>query len=391
MSYRYVILGAGRQGVAMAYDLARNGEAERVGLVDMDGATAQRAVERLAALLPSTTCRFSAVRCDARDADQLDRAIRGANVIVSAAPYRFNVSLTQAAIRAGASFCDLGGNTGVVRQQLALHEQARAAGVSVVPDCGLAPGLGNHLAAHGIRALSEPQHVKIRCGGLPERPVGPLGYKLLFNFDGLINEYSGFGEFIRDGRRLDVPALSEQEEIEFPPPVGKCEAAVTSGGTSTCPETYLGRLRSYDYKTVRYPGHFAVVRAMFELGCFEERVPLGDGGAIEPRSVLRQLMEARLAFPRVRDIVVLRVIVTGNHNGRPRRLQYDLFDRHDEATGFTAMERTTGFPAALVAYMLARKLIEPGARPLEVSVPAERYVDELSAHDIHVRLEEHQY
>jgi lysine 6-dehydrogenase len=388
MSFHYCILGAGRQGVALAYDLIRNGAAARVTLVDLDHAAAQRGAERLRALLPDCGARIDPVAADISDAAAARRAMAGAGVVVSAAPYRLNAALTDAAIAAGASFCDLGGNTDVVRAQLARDAAARAAGVSVVPDCGLAPGLGNHLAAHGIGRFDEPEHVHIRCGGLPQERVGPLQYKLVFNFDGLINEYSGFGEFLRAGELARVPALTELEEIEFDPPLGRCEAAVTSGGTSTCPQTFLGRLQTYDYKTVRYPGHFAIIRALFELGCFEDTLTVPGGQAVSPRALLRQLFEQRLSFPSVRDLVVLRTTVIGRRNGTRRRVQYDLFDRHDPATGFTAMERTTAFPAALVAFMQARGLIEPGARPLEIAVPADRYVAELPQHDIRIRVQE---
>jgi lysine 6-dehydrogenase len=388
MAYKYVVLGAGRQGTALAYDLAKNCEADRVGLAEIDSEAARRAIDRLAALLPKTSCRFAATTCDISKPAEAAMALAGADVVISAVPYRFNVALTDAALAAGASFCDLGGNTQVVREQLARHEQAVKAGVSIVPDCGLAPGLGNLLAAHGVRSLDNPQHVHIRCGGLPERPVGPLGYKLLFNFQGLVNEYSGRGEFLRGGRRVEIPALTEPELVDFPPPVGRCEAAVTSGGTSTCPDTFRGRLQTYDYKTVRYPGHFASMRALFALGCFEERVTLRDGTTVEPIAVLRQLMEDRLSFPEVRDLVVLRCTVSGEHRGRPRTLQYDLFDRHHETTGFTAMERTTAFPTTLVAYMQAGRRIAPGARPLEVCVPTDPYMAELPRHDIHVSVSE---
>lgn len=387
MSFTYAILGTGRQGVALAYDLIRNGEAGRVILADLDLQLAAAAAERLRALLPAEQCELRPAQCDVTSADAVAAVIRGADVVLSAVPYRFNEHLTDVALAAQASFCDLGGNTQVVKNQLARHEKAVAAGVSVVPDCGLAPGLGNILAAHGIATVPNVEHVHVRCGGLPEKPVGPLGYKLVFNFDGLINEYSGAGEFLREGRRVDVPALTELEPIEFPPPVGRCEAAVTSGGTSTCPETFLGRVRTYDYKTVRYPGHFAIVRALFELGCFERRLTLASGEVLEPRGVMQRLFEARLAFPEVRDLVVLRCTVEGRDEaGRPVRQQYDLFDRHDEATGFTAMERTTAFPAALVAYLQARRLVPAGARPLEVAIPLQRYVDELARHDIRVTL-----
>jgi lysine 6-dehydrogenase len=386
MPFSYVVLGAGRQGLALAYDLAKTCEASRVRLADLELAQLEYAMMRLRALLPTTACRFEPQICDVTRPVEVAQAVSGADVVISAAPYRFNAELTAAAIAAGASFCDLGGNTGVVRQQLAQHAAAESRGVSVAPDCGLAPGLGNILAAHGVRQMETPHDVHIRCGGLPERPVGALGYKLVFNFDGLINEYSGCGEFLRDGRRVQVPALTELEEIELAPPVGRCEAAVTSGGTSTCPESFAGRLRTYDYKTVRYPGHFAVVRAMFELGLFEERVALRDGQAIEPMPLMRRLIEDRLHFPEIRDLVVLRCTVSGEHRSTPRTIQYDLLDRHDERTGFTAMERTTAFPTGLVAYMQARRLISPGARPLEICLPTEQYMAELARHDIRVAM-----
>lgn len=384
MPYRYVVLGAGRQGLALAFDLAKNCDAAAVTLADADEQVARAGLERVRRLAGAVNCAWDAVRCDVSSTTDTAAAMRGATVVLSAVPYRYNVALTRIAIDAGAHFNDLGGNTGVVRSQLALHDHARAAGVSIIPDCGLAPGLGNILAAYGVSRMDSPQHAHVRCGGLPERPVGPLGYKLLFNFQGLVNEYSGFGEFLRAGAPAAVPTLTEVEPIEFPPPVGRCEAAVTSGGTSTCAESFLGRLKTYDYKTVRYPGHWAIVKALFELGCFEEQVRLANGAMVEPRCVLRGLMEERLAFPEVRDITVLRAVVEGSHAGRPRRLQFDLFDRHDETTGFTAMERTTAFPTALVAHMQARELIPPGAQPLEKCVPLQKYMDELPRHNIRV-------
>ncbi|MFN0136304.1 MAG: saccharopine dehydrogenase family protein [Phycisphaerae bacterium] len=388
MSYRYVVLGSGRQGVALAFDLAKNCEAGEITLVDSDETAAITGATRIATLLPNVRCRVEPVRCDMTDHARLRDLLRGASVVLSAVPYRFNAELTDLAIDAGAHFNDLGGNTDVVRTQLARHDRARAAGISIVPDCGLAPGLGNILAAHGVAQLDQPIEAHVRCGGLPERPVGPLGYKLLFNFQGLINEYSGCGEFLRGGKRVDVPALTEIEEIEFAAPIGRCEAAITSGGTSTCAESFLGKLQAYDYKTVRYPGHWAVIRALFGLRCFDERVTLRGGKTIEPKSLLRELMEDQLQFPDVFDITVLRSTVSGMHDGRAKTIVYELIDRHDHATGFTAMERTTAFPTTLVAHMQARGLIAAGAQPLETCIPLNTYLEELERHDVRVRVTE---
>jgi lysine 6-dehydrogenase len=386
MGYRYVVLGAGRQGVAAAYDLARNGEGASVVLADADVGVAQAAALRLESLLKGTKCVFEARACDVTRSEQALEAMNGADVALSAVPYRFNVELAALAVRARCSFLDLGGNTAVVRAELALHDAAREAGVSIVPDCGLAPGLGNHLAAYGVHAIEEPRHVHVRCGGLPERPVGPLGYKMLFHFLGLWNEYRGNGEFLRGGERVEVPTLTELERIDFGPPLGVLEAAVTSGGTSTCPQTWQGVLETFDYKTLRYPGHWETIRALFGLGFMDPTFATPGGETLEPLAVTRALFEAKLAFPEVRDVVVLRTTVSGTHRGRPRTLRLDLLDRHDESTGFTAMERTTAFPAALVAHFQARRRVEPGARPLEVAVPPVACFEELPLHGIRIEV-----
>ncbi|HUR27907.1 MAG TPA: saccharopine dehydrogenase C-terminal domain-containing protein [Planctomycetota bacterium] len=386
MRYSYTVFGAGRQGVALAYDLAARGEASRVVLAERDEATLHGAALRLRALLPRTNCVFETALCDVSKPDQVLKALHGTTVAISAAPYRFNALLAEISVDNGSSFCDLGGNTEIVRRELALDARARAKGVSLVPDCGLAPGLCNHLAAHAVATLEEPRSVRIFCGGLPERPVGPLGYKLVFSFEGLINEYSGFGETLRGGERVDVPALTEVEDVEFPAPIGVLEAAVTSGGSSTCPTTWRGVLERYEYKTLRWPGHWKLVRALFELGAFEPELHLRDGRRVEPRSLLRALFEERLDFPDVADLVLLRVVAEGRHGGAHRTLTYDLRDARDPATGFSAMERATAFPAALVACLQARGEIAPGAAPLEQSVPAQRYFDELGAHDVQVTL-----
>lgn len=383
MAYRYTVLGAGRQGVALAYDLAKNGEAEFVRVVDGDEQVAERALRRLKKLLKGTNCRFEAARCDVEKRKHVRAALDGAQVALSAVPYRFNAQLAEWAIESGSSFLDLGGNTAVVRKELALSKRARKAGVSIVPDCGLAPGLGNHLAAHGVASMDSPRHVHVRCGGLPEKPVGPLGYKLLFSFFGLWNEYRGEAEFLRGGKRVRVPTLTELESFESSN-FGALEACVTSGGTSTCPQTWEGVLESFDYKTIRYAGHWAQIRTLFELGFMDERLVARDGTKFEPVRLTQELFEQRLAFPDVRDVVLLRVLVLGTHEGRPCSQQYDCLERHDEATGFTAMERATAFPAALVAHFQARGLIEPGARPLERCVPPLRYFDELPQHGIQV-------
>lgn len=382
MDFRYVVLGAGRQGVAVAHDLAGQGEADTITLLDLNRAQAQAGVERVQKLAPDRTCDLIAGECDVTKPVEIASALANADVVIVTTPFVYNVTLTDVAIASGTSLCDLGGNTTTVRAQLLRNRTAERAGVSIIPDCGLAPGMSNILAAHGVSELDEPQHVRIRCGGLPEKPVGPLGYKLVFNFDGLINEYSGKAEYLRDGKKVAIPTLTEIETLEFEQ-LGTCEAAVTSGGTSTCPDTYNGRLQTYEYKTVRYPGHFATVRALFELGFFDEQSPDADLPVV-PKVLSQRLLEQRLAFPEMTDVVVLRVEVSGQHQGAAVTRRYDVFAKHDPTTGFTAMEQTTAYPTALVAYLQARGSVSPGAQPPETAVPLSEFVSEISEHGVEV-------
>jgi lysine 6-dehydrogenase len=376
-SFRYGVLGAGMQGTAAGYDLVRHGEGSEVVFFDRDEALAKAAAKRVNTLLGTAAAKGAAL--DARDEDAMARAFTGLAGVLSAVPYAFNPKAARAAIRARACFNDLGGNTDVVREELGLGREARAAGVSVVPDCGLAPGLGNILAAWLVAEVTAAHAIHVRCGGLPQTPRPPLGYKLVFNVGGLTNEYSGEAEFLRGGKLVRIPTLTEVESIEFSQPVGRAEAFVTSGGTSTAPATFLGRLDAYDYKTVRYAGHVDRIRLLKDLGLLDtEPVAVGDAH-VAPREVLHALLAPRLSFPDDRDLVVLRVSCEPRPGSGGRARQLDLLDFHDEATGFSAMERTTAFPAAACLHFQVQRLVPPGAVPPEEAFASTAYVDAVRA------------
>ncbi|MDH3284759.1 MAG: saccharopine dehydrogenase NADP-binding domain-containing protein [Acidobacteriota bacterium] len=370
---RAVALGAGRQGTCAAYDLAAYGGASEVTLVDADETAARAAAERLTGLTSGP--RFTATRADAGDAGALADAMRGAVTSVCALPYRYGPVAAAAAVEARCSLVDLGGNTDVSARILELSDAAREAGVSLVPDTGLAPGLATTLAAAGVARLDEPRAVRIWCGGLPERPIPPFDYRLVFSIEGLFNEYSGDAVYLRGGRIVAIPALSELDEVELPG-VGRVEAFPTSGGTSTAPDSFFGRLDLYEYRTVRYAGHRDRFRALADLGLLSDvEVEAREGVTVRPRELLARLLTSALSHPEIPDLVVLRVEVRGRQRGKPSRIVYDLLDREDRKTGFTAMERTTAHPAAVVAEMAAAGEISAGAWRLEVGVPPERFLE----------------
>jgi lysine 6-dehydrogenase len=360
---RYAVLGAGRQGTAAAYDMARFGDAEHVLLADFDQDRAVEAARRVNELSGRDVARPGKV--DVRDEAQVVKTLTGIHAALSAVPYTFNLALTRAAIQAGCHFCDLGGNTDIVLQQWGLDAEAKKKNVSVVPDCGLAPGLANVFAAYVKGKLTKTHRIKMRCGGLPQRPRPPLGYKLVFNIGGLTNEYFGRALVIRGGKVQEVDTFQELETLDFPPPVGRCEAFVTSGGTSTVPRSFEGEVEELDYKTVRYPGHFEKFKVLLDLGLLDLKPVEVDGMPVVPRKLFHRVAAPRIDFPEDRDLVVLRVEGEGVQAGEPKSIRLDILDFHDERTGFTAMERTTGFPAAMVAELMARGKVTPGVRPLE--------------------------
>jgi lysine 6-dehydrogenase len=375
MNHTYAVLGAGRQGTAAAYDMARWGDAHRVILADRDADVARQAAGRVNELLSTTIAEPAQV--DVTDLKAVERLLTGVDGCLSAVPYVYNLDITRAAITARSHFCDLGGHTGIVRQQHALDAEARAAGVSVIPDCGQVPGMGTCLMVYAMELLNEATDVYMWDGGLPQDPRPPFNYLLTFHIAGLTNEYAEPAIFIRDGKIAEVEPISELETVEFPEPIGTLEAFVAGGGTSTMPWTFEGRLRTLQNLTLRYPGHCAQLRAFYDLGLWDlEPIQVGNVETV-PRQVFHALFEPKVTFPGGKDLVIVRVTVVGKKDGQDATASVELIDYFDEETGFTAMERTTGWSAAIVAEMMVRGQTPCGAGGLETFVPSDSFVKEL--------------
>jgi lysine 6-dehydrogenase len=378
-AYRYVILGSGRQGTAAAYDLARFGDAARIVMADVRLDAARQAAARVNELAGRDVAEATAVY--ASESASVKAALAGAHVALSAVPYYFNLAITEAAVASGVSLCDLGGNTDVVWSQLHLDEGARARGVSVVPDCGMGPGLINHMGVYVMELLDRAREVRLYDGGLPQDPADPWRFQLTFHVNGLTNEYDGDATFIRDGKLVQVPTFTELETVDFAP-LGTLEAFVISGSLSTTPRTHLGRLERYESKVLRYPGHFATFEAYKRLGLFSEDPLEVDGQVVVPRHLYHRLLEPKITTPLIRDICVMRAVGVGEKGGRPARVTLDLVDRYDEATGFTGMERLTGWHAAIMMGLQARGRIAPGAHRMEQAVKAAEVIAELEERGI---------
>ena len=333
-----IVIGAGRMGKAIGFDLERSGW--KVRHVDSDPRTGAEVAD----VSKPTPALF-----------------RNAKVAVSAVPFFLNYGLAKAAVEAGVHFCDLGGNDAVVAREMTLDRAAARKGVCLVPDCGLAPGMVSFLVAYGVQGFKRVDDVRVRVGGLPLEPKPPLNYQLVFSTGGLINEYRGYCRTLRKGRPARSRAMTGIETLDFPS-VGPLEAFHTSGGASTMPETFRGRVGNLDYKTIRFPGH-----------------------CVQMRKILRMKDPARWIESNVPstgpDQVLLRVEIEGD--GR----RWSLSLRDVERDGFSAMQRTTGFSASIVAQLIANgKAKRAGALFQERDFDPADYVRELQKRDFDLKI-----
>ena len=382
MSHQYAILGSGRQGTAAAYDLATYGDADSIVLGDLNRNVAQSATRRVNSLIGENIA--EAKQVNVTKFESVLRFLKDKDVLLSAVPYSFNFNLTRLAVKAKVSMVDLGGHTDIVRKQLKFDTRAKKADITIVPDCGMGPGANITLAVYAIRKLDKVNEVRIYDGGLPMHPRPPWYYSLFFHIGGLTNEYTGSATFLREGKRVEVPALTEPEDISIQS-LGKLEARVTTGGLSTMPWTYEGKLQVLENKTLRYPGHWERIKAFSDLGLFSDKAVRVNGRNVVPRNVFHTLFEPQIFNPNAQDIAVIHVVAKGYKGGRPATVVVELMDYYDKSTGFLAMERITGGHAAIVAALIAQGTIPSGAHPVENAIPPDEYVREVRNRGIIVK------
>lgn len=376
---RMLVLGAGLQGSACAYDLLQDKEVEKVRLADINIAHLPQF------LAPLSGPRLLPTALDVRDRDAVLGAMRESDAVMSAIPYYFNAELAELAVEAGVHFCDLGGNTEIVFKQRKLDASAKAKSITVVPDCGLAPGMVNILAEYGIRQLDSVNTVRIFVGGLPQNPEPPLNYQIVYSIEGVLDYYTTLSRVLRNGKQTQVTALSERVPVEFAAPVGTLEAFHTAGGLSTMATRYEGRIDTMEYKTLRYPGHAEIMETIRDLGLLETEPVDVKGVKVTPRDVFIATVGPRLTRPHGKDLVALRVIVSGRKNGADKTLTWELVDFYDAEHGISAMERTTGYSLSITGMMQVRGQIQPpGVHTPDECVPPELYISELRKRGIDI-------
>ncbi|MFW9881644.1 MAG: saccharopine dehydrogenase family protein [Candidatus Thorarchaeota archaeon] len=279
---KYLILGSGLMGRAVAYDLVKNEETTEVRLADININNLNEVNQWINDSI------IKIIQLDANNHIKVLEAMKGVDVVINCMTFQYSYEMVKLAIQSRVNYCDLGSSEEIFEKIFSLNSEAMAAGVTIIPNCGLAPGVVSVIAIAGVEKLDSVEEIHLRVGGLPQSPKPPLDYSIVFSIKGLIHEYIRNAEVVRNSKISKLESLTEIEELSFPEPFGKVEAFLTAGGSSTLPRTMEGRVKELDYKTIRYKGHCEKVKAIFDLGFrSEKKVKIGNC-MVSPINVLEK-------------------------------------------------------------------------------------------------------
>lgn len=375
---KIIVLGCGMMGRAIAYDLCKYSNFDSIAIVDKDRQTLQSTKKSL------NRKEIDFHILDIEKTNDVKEYFQQHDIAISAVPYKFNYELAKTAIETKTHFLDLGGNNDIVEKERGLFEKARRKGVTIIPDCGLAPGLSSVIVREIVEQMDSIEYVKIRVGGLPVNPKPPLNYQIVFSPNGLINEYVEDAIVLDHGNIIQKESMTELETIVFTKPFGTMEAFLTSGGCSTLPYTYKDKIGYLDYKTIRYLGHCEMFKLLLDIGLGSEKpIKIGEK-TIVPREMLITFLMKNLPTNE-KDVVLLKVLAQGMKDGKKVEVEYTMIDYYDEKNDFTAMMRTTGYPTSVIAQMIEQGVIKKrGVFCSEEIVPCKPFFEELTKRGIHI-------
>lgn len=376
------VLGAGLMGKEATRDLVASEQVTEVGIADVSYPLAEKVCEQLA------SNKLTAYEVNAKDEAALASYMEKFDVVINALFYSFNQIVAETAIKVGTSSVDLGGHIGHITDKvLELHEEAEKEGVTIIPDLGVAPGMINILSGDGAGELDKVEAIKLYVGGIPLKPEAPLGYNHVFSMEGLFDHYTDPALIIRDGKKREIDALSEVERLYFEK-FGPLEAFHTSGGTSTLPISFPN-VDTLEYKTIRYPGHAEKFQLLVDLNLtrtdYEVEV---DGRQVNPREVFLKVLDPIVELGDKEDVVLLRVVVSGEKDGEQKEIAYEMVNHKDTDINVTAMARATAYTISTVAQMIgAGEITKRGVYPPEQIVPGGPYMDAMRTRNVQIKKE----
>ena len=373
-----VVFGSGMMGQAIVYDLVKFSNFKKITITD-------KSEDSLNLVKKNFKNSIEYKNIDITDKNELKNILKKNDIAISAVPYKYNYDLTKICIETKTHFLDLGGNNDIVKKQRSLSEQARKKDVTIIHDCGLAPGLSSVIVKDIVEQMDNIEFIKIRVGGLPIDPKPPLNYQIVFSPNGLINEYYEDAIILENHKIKKKKSMTELEEIQFPKPFGNMEAFLTSGGCSTIPYTYKNQIQFLDYKTIRYPGHCEKFKLLLDLDLGSEKPILVNNIKIIPRNVLIKLLFKNLPTNQ-NDVVLLKVLSSGNKDGKKIDMNFTMIDYYDEKNKITSMMRTTSYPTSIIAQLIGTGYIsKTGVFGCEEIVPCKKFFEQLEKRVIKIK------
>lgn len=381
---KVVVLGAGLMGKEVARDLVASESVEKVYLADLVVSAAEEFVATL------NTNKVEVIELDATSSESLENVMSKGNVAINALFYEFNEAVAKAAMATGVHTVDLGGHIGGITEHvLAMADEAKTAGVTIIPDLGVAPGMVNILAGYGATKLDKVESIKLYVGGIPTEPKPPLHYTHVFSLEGVFDHYTEPSKMIQEGKLTEVESLTGVEPIYFDE-FGVLEAFYTSGGISTLYQTFPN-VKTLEYKTIRYKGHVEKFKLLADLDFLsKDNAVEVNGQEVSVRDVVREALKKKLELGKKVDAVLLRAIVSGEKSEEQVTYEYEMVVKKDLETGVTAMARATANTASVVAQMIGSGLIsERGVFAPESIVPGGAYIEEMAKRGVVIRETSH--
>jgi len=387
---KVLLLGTGMQGKAALHDLAHREEVTEIIAADRDF----EALEAYVAGKPYA----GKVQCEPVDAADLESIHRlmaqGADVVIDLMPVLYHGGVARAAVRHGIHLVNA---SYTVPEMTELADEARARGITLLPEFGMDPGIDLVLLGEAVRLFDSVEEIITYGAGFPEPEAAdnPLKYKVTWTFDGVLKSYLRAGRVIRDGQIVEIkdtemfcPENIHEVEIEG---LGRLEAF--PNGDALKYVTLLGlessRLRNLGRYVLRWPGHCAFWKALVDLHLLDDEPVMVDGVAVDRKRFIATVLEPHIQYAaHERDVVVVRIEVKGAQGGKERRAVYQVIDRRDLETGHTAMSRTVGYTASIGALMIGSgQIAKRGLLSPVNDVPYEPFVQELAERGIRVTKE----